>query len=68
MTLFLASFDLDVRDYPDRDSVQRGLVRLIEAESEIEAREKLEAHYKARSSYYCVHYSVDLKEINEVIR
>jgi hypothetical protein len=42
--------------------------RLVEAESEKEARQKIEKHYNDKTCEYDVYYSVSIEDISELIR
>jgi hypothetical protein len=67
-TLFIATVVVYKEYYMQDHGTKSTETRLVEAESEKEARQKIEKHYNDKTCEYDVYYSVSIEDISELIR
>ena len=67
-TLFIATVVVYKEYYMQYDTIKTTETRLVEAESEKEACEKIEKHYDDKTDEYSVYYRVSIEDISEIIR
>jgi hypothetical protein len=67
-TLFLAEVVVRKTYYLHDDTVEHTVTRIVEAESEDEARDKIRKHFDDKTDAYSVYYSAFVEDISELIR
>ena len=67
-SLFIATVEVTKQFYMQDHGKKSMETRLVEAESEKDARKKIENYFNDKTEPYDVYYRIDIESISEVIR